>query len=314
MPIKPKISVCIPTYNASDLLRRAVNSVLNQNFEGLEILIIDDHSNSSNWEKTYDWYKKEDRVKLIRNDVNLGLENWNRCIELSKGDYILILHHDDEMLPGMIQKTVSFLDNNPGVGLVHTNGYNIADHGKSLLRITQNKAILKAGTEALLKSLTNHNYICSSVVVRRECYGTGFITDNPSPDLEMYARIARDYDLGHISEPLVKCYIRFDSSGNQILLKEDPDSIESKWLESGEKIISYFPKGEQDMMRLKFNQAMVDGLWIAGAVSWRKKHWKRGHEFFIKASNYMRSLTFVKRYFLEILKTPVLILFYRFRG
>lgn len=290
------ISVCIPTYCSYDLLKRALKSVLIQNFEDLEIIIIDDHSEDGSWKKTKCLYKKDKRIKVIRNKENLGLSNWNKCIQLSKGKYILILHHDDELLPGMIQRTVNFLENNPLVGLVHTNGYDCTSDGRMSLRKTQDKKILKAGHEALVKCLTNHNFICSSVVIPRKYGGKGFIENSPSPDAEMYARIAKNHDLGHISTPLVRCYIRDESAGSEILLNESAELLESKWLDLSEIIISYFPKQEQKEIRPLINQPLANSLWAAGSIALRNGNWKRGKIFFNKASKYVSKREIVNLY------------------
>lgn len=298
---KIKFSVCIPTFNCYHLLTRALDSALLQDFKDIEILIIDDCSDDGSWESTKALKKKDSRIKIVRNPVNIGFaKNWNKCIELSQGKYILILAHDDELLPGMIQETASFLDNHPNVGLVHSNGYDCTIDGRMVLRKTQNKPVLKSGPEALLKS-ANHNFICSSVVVRRHCYGTGFLTDNLSPDAEMYARIARDYDIGHIAKPLVKCYGRLESTGRQTLLNQSPDLIESQMLFSVEKIISYFPKEEQSEVKPLFNSALADGLWAAGSIAWRFGKWKRGQHFFCRASKYIPLSNLCRRYIYTII-------------
>ncbi len=91
---KEKISVIIPTYNRSFLLKRAVRSVLDQNYSNLELIIVDDASSDN----TKDNIKKlrDQRIFYIKNSRNKG-PNFSRNLGLrkSRGDYIAFLDDDD---------------------------------------------------------------------------------------------------------------------------------------------------------------------------------------------------------------------------
>ena len=91
-----KISVTIPTYNPNPVyIKEAIESVLTSGFDPLsmELLVVDNCSEKVNVSKICNSYSA---VKYIKNDKNLGMiGNWNRCIELAKGEFIHILHDDD---------------------------------------------------------------------------------------------------------------------------------------------------------------------------------------------------------------------------
>ncbi|SRR5258706_2594123 len=91
---KPKISICIPTFNRSDLLDKTLQSVANQSQKPYEVIVVDNHSTDA----TPDVVKKYKKhgFKYFRNKKNLGfVGNWNKCLDLSNGNYICILHSDD---------------------------------------------------------------------------------------------------------------------------------------------------------------------------------------------------------------------------
>jgi glycosyltransferase involved in cell wall biosynthesis len=94
----PLVSVCIPTYNQLNNFKNALNSVFIQEFNDYEIIVTDDSSN----DEIYNFLKSNDylnRVHYLKNNQSLGSPlNWNRAISLSSGDFIKILHHDDQFL------------------------------------------------------------------------------------------------------------------------------------------------------------------------------------------------------------------------
>ncbi|HBB28699.1 MAG TPA: hypothetical protein DC000_05545, partial [Clostridiales bacterium] len=99
----PKYSIVIPTYKRSKLLKQNIESLLKQTKQDdFEIVIVDDEAV---WDKETETEKMvkgyfDHRIYYYRNKQNLGMVgNWNRCIELSRGKYVTILHDDDWLEP-----------------------------------------------------------------------------------------------------------------------------------------------------------------------------------------------------------------------
>ena len=91
-------SICIPTYNRSDLISKAINSVLSQTLNDFELLI---HDNSED-NKTELVIKSftDERIKYYRHPENIGMiANWNSLLYASKGEFVKFLNDDDIMLP-----------------------------------------------------------------------------------------------------------------------------------------------------------------------------------------------------------------------
>ncbi|MCX6053812.1 MAG: glycosyltransferase family 2 protein [Chloroflexi bacterium] len=300
----PKLSVRIPTLNNYPGLVRALKSILDQEFQDLDIVIVDNNSDDGSWPKIQSLIEQNPTVKAIQNPKRGMAENWNHCVESAIGECVLIFHTDDEMLPGMLEKAMFFLENNPSAGLVHTDCYDISDYGKVRLRKTQSKPMLKAGTEALTKIATDDNLACSSVIVKKQCYtDLGlFLPNNPSPDAEMWARIVSHYDMGHVSEPLVNVYGHLDSYGRAALSKSSPSEIENQWSMIGDKIISYFPTVEREIAIEKSKISMFNGLNAAGILAWQQHRWQRGREFMFQARKYTSFQNWVTNYIKNILR------------
>lgn len=107
MDIQHLVSVYIPTFNRCDLLKRAVDSVRNQSYENIQIIIVDDCSTDS----THDYLRNivliDSRIKYFIKDKNSGApKSRNIAIENATGKYITGLDDDDYFLPDRIEKFV----------------------------------------------------------------------------------------------------------------------------------------------------------------------------------------------------------------
>mgnify|MGYP000850083554 FL=1 len=114
------VSVVIPCYNGEKYLNQCIESVLNQTYENIEIILVDDASK----DRTYKIVSqiKDSRLKVIRNTKNRGIVySLNRGIAEAKGKYIARLDADDMMLPNRIALQVDFLDKNPTYAMVGSN-------------------------------------------------------------------------------------------------------------------------------------------------------------------------------------------------
>lgn len=114
----PRVSVVIPTYNASPFIERTLRSVLDQDFTELEVVVVDDGS-TDNTTAIVEGF--ENRVRLIR-QKNAGVAAArNRAIAEARGDLVAFLDHDDVWYPGKLRRQVELLDSRPDVGVVYGN-------------------------------------------------------------------------------------------------------------------------------------------------------------------------------------------------
>jgi glycosyltransferase involved in cell wall biosynthesis len=103
--VKPKISICIPTYNGSQFLRECLDSILSQTFVDFELLIVDDRSADNTVDIAKEYAAKDVRIEVVINPQNLGLVgNWNRCIEIARGEWIKFVFQDDLLDPECLKK------------------------------------------------------------------------------------------------------------------------------------------------------------------------------------------------------------------
>ena len=134
----PQVSVVICSYNRSNTILQAIDSVLNQVCDfPFEIIIGDDGSTDNSRQLLLEYQNHNpEKIVLLFQDVNLGLgANWASCIKLSRANYIASLDDDDYWCDNSkLQKQVNFLKEHPEYGLIHTNYYNFyVNTGRKIL-------------------------------------------------------------------------------------------------------------------------------------------------------------------------------------
>ena len=119
---KPLVSIAIPAYK-STFLSEAIRSALNQDYTNLELIVVDDCSPDDIKDIVNNF--RDPRITYIRNTVNLGHDsvahNWNKCLELAKGDFFILLCDDDLLFPNMVSTMLGLAQAHPECGMFHAN-------------------------------------------------------------------------------------------------------------------------------------------------------------------------------------------------
>ena len=121
MSDKPLVSFIMGVYNTKnfDDLRRSVDNMLGQTYENIEVVVCDDCSTNGAYEFLVDNYGNDDRIRIVRNEVNGGAGvARNHALGLAKGEYIAIQDDDDYSDMTRIEKQVDFLKKNQGFDFV----------------------------------------------------------------------------------------------------------------------------------------------------------------------------------------------------
>lgn len=117
----PKLSVISGAYNIGGCysFSKSVESVLSQSFDDFEFIICDDGSRDNTWEILSEYAKRDQRIKLIQNEKNLGLAaSLNRCIELAEGELIARHDLDDYNDLDRFKKQIDYLDTHPEISVL----------------------------------------------------------------------------------------------------------------------------------------------------------------------------------------------------
>jgi len=108
----PKVTIAIPTYKRAELLKEALDSAINQiGYSEYDIIVVDNNPERCCETEIMMLSYQNPKLSYYKNTDNLGMAgNWNRCFELSKGEYVVMLHDDDLLLPSFIAKCIKILE------------------------------------------------------------------------------------------------------------------------------------------------------------------------------------------------------------
>ncbi len=107
----PLVSVIIPFYNRKEYINKAIDSVLNQSYDNLEIILVDDHSTDGAYEILQEYTEKDKRIKLFRNDKNMHASfTRNIGIKNSTGKYLYFIDSDDWIDKKFIEEMVLYAE------------------------------------------------------------------------------------------------------------------------------------------------------------------------------------------------------------
>jgi glycosyltransferase involved in cell wall biosynthesis len=135
----PRVSIGLPVYNAENFLKKALDSILNQTFEDFELIISDNASIDKTEEICRKYAAKDHRIRYYRNEQNLGAaRNYNRVVELSKGEYFKWANHDDLCAPEFLERCIEVLDNNPNAILAYPRTIIINERGCHIEKLPTN--------------------------------------------------------------------------------------------------------------------------------------------------------------------------------
>jgi len=196
----PLVSIIIPTYNHADYLKKAINSIKNQTYTHVELIIMDDGST----DHTKDVVSEYDDILYIYQE-NEGLSAArNNAIPHSKGDYLLFLDADDWLFPESLNIHISYFLQDPELYFVSGSHMKVfVDESKFF----QNGAFDISEDNFL--SILQHHYIShpAAVLFSRKTFDLYRFDDNfkSCQDYDIYLTIARNHKILHHSN-LVSAY------------------------------------------------------------------------------------------------------------
>lgn len=115
-----KVSIIIPCYNQGKYVSEAIEAALNQTYQDIEIVCVNDASQDNTEEVIKGYTEKYENIVFINSEVNGGLpHSRNIAIEKATGEYILPLDADDKIDPTYVEKAVDIMESNPQIGMVY---------------------------------------------------------------------------------------------------------------------------------------------------------------------------------------------------
>lgn len=226
----PLVTVICLCYNHAEFVIEALESVLNQTFNNVELIIADDFSTDNSVEIIKNWLKNHPKIPFIANPENLGnTKTFNQCMLLAKGDYIIDLAADDVLLSDCIAKQLKGFQNSKykNLAIVYGNAELISSEGKFLhdyfpTDVNRKGMKIQPTGDIYCSILNGKTKLCSiSALTKRSVFDAlnGYDENLAYEDYDFWIRASRSYNFDYIDEILVQKRM-LDNSMYTLLLQK----------------------------------------------------------------------------------------------
>lgn len=221
MKNSPLVSVIIPAYNHEMYIEEALQSVINQTYKNIQLIIINDGSTDGTGDIIVNFIRNNNNFNIAYlSKSNEGIcRTLNKGLLLAKGKYVAFLASDDMWTSDRIEKQVHLMEENANIGLVFSDYYFIRLNQITHIKGTDYKPIIKKcfinniqNMNMYEKLLTDDIIPALTVLIRKECFDKvgGFDNNLKAEDHDMWLRIAKAFPMAFIDEPLA--YYRIHDS------------------------------------------------------------------------------------------------------
>lgn len=239
-----KVSVIIPTYKRSEYLKRAIDSVLNQSYNNIEIIVVDDNNPDTDYRKTNELVMKEyehnNNIIYIKHKKNMnGAVARNTGIKKASGDYITFLDDDDFFLKDRLKNIIEYIKNTnydavyTGVITInHNHVKNIFSANKSgnlQYELLHMNSLFKTGSNLFFKS---------EVFKNLKGFDSSYIRHQ---DIEFMLRFFDNYKIGALNDYSV---VKDDSSRINFPNSKIAIEMREKLLNEFDYLIKKYDKNE----------------------------------------------------------------------
>ncbi|TPG41656.1 glycosyltransferase family 2 protein [Flavobacterium pectinovorum] len=230
MQNSPLVSIICLCYNHEKFVVEALNSVVNQSYQNIELIIANDCSSDASKKVIKNWLENHTEIRFISNKSNLGnTKTFNKALQFAKGEYVIDLAADDILLGDCVEKQVNAFLNpkQKNTAIVYGNAEIISEdnlHLRYYYKVdNEKKAVTKpASGDIYLAMLNQSSMICSvSSMIKRDVLEQlyGYDENLAYEDLDLWIRTSRNYNFEFIDAVLVQKRELANSLGNQFYRK-----------------------------------------------------------------------------------------------
>jgi glycosyltransferase involved in cell wall biosynthesis len=196
------VSIIVISHNFEDYIEEALESISNQTYNEIEIIVVDDLSSDSTYNKIIEFSKKDSRMKIFQNKENKGkAKSVNFALKKVKGDFIIQFDGDDIMPLDRIKKQLKFMQNHPEIDMSYGNMilFEKNKKNKTYIGVEFRKSPLEIMKSQMNNESLKNNSTCkildskkfipgTSVMIRKKVFDSGIKMDGK-------VWFATDYDL-----------------------------------------------------------------------------------------------------------------------
>jgi len=228
--IKPWVSVICTCYNHEAYVEEALQSVVDQTYPNVELIVIDNGSSDRSAERIATFTEKHPGIRFIKNPTNLGLNRaFNQGLALAEGRYVIDLSADDVLLPNRISQQASLFEELSGpYAVVFSNAAYIDEQGKTTAIHYAVDANGRARTQVpsgnVFKNILESYFICTpTMMMRRDVLNElgGYDESLTFEDFDFWVRSSRQYYYAYLDEVLTLKRRVSNSLSAQVILPDN---------------------------------------------------------------------------------------------
>jgi len=295
----PIITVAVISYNNAKYTRKCIESVLAQDIEGIELIVLDDAS-TDNSDEVISEYLSDKRLTYIRNEENLGMvANSDKAYRSGSGKYFSILPSDDFYYPGHLSDAIAALEEHPECVLAYSPCFWVDDND-NILELARHPGHMPfsyfGGRNELADLLVYDNYISppAAVMRRKEFVAAGLLDPQikGAGDWDMWVRLAQDNtNFIYLNKPTVGYRVHTGQVSNAFYSSNDPLDdhlcIAEKVLTNlDEKLI----QGKEERIWKQIDTRLTNHADTKDNISVSRAAYIKNELIRIQATNYRRQL------------------------
>jgi glycosyltransferase involved in cell wall biosynthesis len=204
----PLVTVICVCYNHARFVTEALDSVIAQTYQRIELIVIDDGSIDDSQKVIKQWIASHSDTVLILNGTNIGYcKTFNKAAALAKGKYLIDLAADDILLPDRVAIGVKTLESTPQAGVTFSDAEHMDEAGNNISLHSDRFPHNTIPSGDIYKDLIERFFICSpTMMFSREVfdYLMGYDESLEYEDFDFWIRSARNYDYVYTPVVLVK--------------------------------------------------------------------------------------------------------------
>lgn len=209
------VTVICSCYNHQKFVCESLQSILNQTYRKIQIIVVDDYSTDNSVEVIEQFINKHPEIMFINNKINLGLtKSVTNAMNYAKGAYFIDLAADDILLPNCVETQIKTFKNSDykNLAIVYGNAELITEEGNHSSYYFDVNATLKTKNKIpsgdIYKNIIDMDTtICSvSAMYNKKIFDelNGYDTTLVYEDLDLWIRASRDYNIEYIDEVIIQ--------------------------------------------------------------------------------------------------------------
>ncbi|MBX9852387.1 MAG: glycosyltransferase family 2 protein [Cytophagaceae bacterium] len=272
--MKPIVSVICLCYNHEKFIKEALQSIIDQSYSALEIIVVDDFSKDKSKDVIRDFIKNHPSIRFIAHNSNIGnCKSFNEALKLATGKYIIDFSTDDVMAPSRIEEQVSAFERlDESYGVIFTNALLIDEKGKETETHYADTDVVPS--DDIYEAVVSRYFINPpTMMIRKNVLDElgGYDESLSYEDFDFWIRSARKYKYYYLDRALTRRRILPSSHSVKFFTKGNVQIIDSTyrvirkalWLNQNEK------ENEALVKRIKYE---MRSSFYLGSFRYAKKY------------------------------------------